>query len=555
MTIQYVSSQIIFLDGFATLEEQDTIQNVERVRSALAVDLENLDNYVHDWAAWDDTHAFVQDTNDAYIESNLVDQTFINSQVNFMVFLNSSGAIVFSKGFDVETEEEMPFPESLLEHLTADSLLLQHNDTYSYLRGLLSLPENPMLFASRPIINSNYEGPIVGTLVMGYYLDSNKVDSLAETTHLSFDVQRVDDSLMDAEFQEAFQSLTEETPVFVNPLNSDSVAGYTIVEDVYGEPCLILSVVLPRTIYAQGQTSIFYFILLRIATGLTASILILFVLEKLVLSRLAQIGAEVNKIKSRGDPSERLSISGNDEIADLGNELNRMLTSLEHSQSKLRMLNEKLGVVGSLTRHDVRNKLSIIASNVYLAKQKLADDPDTLEFLASIESTIDKLEKIFEFSRIYEKVGVEELVYMDVEKSVNEAAILLGLDGVKLVNECKGLTVLADSLLRQLFYNLIDNTLWHGQMVTQIKVHCKEEKDCLKLVYEDNGVGVPENEKELIFKEGYGKSTGYGLYLIRNICKAYGWSIKETGEPGKGAQFTMTIPKREKDGKPSYKLN
>ena len=123
-------------------------------------------------------------------------------------------------------------------------------------------------------------------------------------------------------------------------------------------------------------------------------------LEKLVLAKLAQLSASVKKIKSNSDPSERVTLSGNDEIADLANEINRMLTSLELSQSKLRMLNEKLGVVGSLTRHDVRNKLSVIASNVYLAKQSLSDNPEALEYLTSIESTIDKLEKIFEFSRI-----------------------------------------------------------------------------------------------------------------------------------------------------------
>jgi signal transduction histidine kinase len=378
---------------------------------------------------------------------------------------------------------------------------------------------------------------------------------LAETTHLSLTLQRVNDSLITAEFQEAFQSLTQETLVFVNPLNSSSVAGYTIIEDAYGEPCLILRVYMPRTIYAQGQTSIFYFVLLRVATGLTFSIVIVLLLEKLVLSRLAQLSANVSRIRSNGDPSDRVSTSGNDEMSDLADEINKMLTKLEQSQGKLRMLNEKLTVVGSLTRHDLRNKLSIITSNVYLAKQKLADDPDASEFLETIESTIDTLEKIFDFARTYEKVGLEDLSYVDVEKSVNEAAILLGLEGVELVNECKGLTVLADSLLRQLFYNMIDNTLWHGKMVTQIRVYHEEGTDHLKLVYEDNGVGVPEDEKELIFKEGYGKSTGYGLYLIRNICKAYGWTIKETGEPGKGAQFTMTIPKQTKDGKTSYKIN
>ena len=114
------------------------------------------------------------------------------------------------------------------------------------------------------------------------------------------------------------------------------------------------------------------------------------------------------------------------------------------------------------------------------------------------------------------------------------------------------MTVLADSLLRQLIYNLIDNSLKYGETASQIKVYYQNGRDRLKLIYEDNGLGIPKDEKEKIFREGYGKGTGYGLYLIRKTCEAYGWTIKETGKPGKGAQFTMTIPKTDKGEKTRY---
>jgi PAS domain S-box-containing protein len=229
---------------------------------------------------------------------------------------------------------------------------------------------------------------------------------------------------------------------------------------------------------------------------------------------------------------------------------------LNEMMNELVTINEKLGVVGRLTRHDARNKLSVIANNVYLAKQKLAANHSSLNYLGDIESAVDQMEEIFDFARTYEMLGVEELSYMNLEKSVDEAAILFSvMNGVKLVNECQDLTALADSLLRQLFYNLIDDTLKHGEKVSQIRVYYEEGEDQLKLIYEDDGVGIPNDEKEKIFKEGYGKGTGYGLYLIKKICEAYGWTIQETGVPGKGAQFTITIPKTNKNGKISYIIN
>jgi signal transduction histidine kinase len=163
---------------------------------------------------------------------------------------------------------------------------------------------------------------------------------------------------------------------------------------------------------------------------------------------------------------------------------------------------------------------------------------------------------ILEFERIYEQVGAEELKYIDVERHLNEAAALFSdLKGTELINECHGLTVLADSLLRQLFYNLIDNSLKHGEKTSKIRVHYEAKEDQLKLIYEDDGVGIPEESRSNLFKEGFGKGTGYGLYLIKRMCEAYGWTIQETGKQGQGAQLTMTIPKNDKEGKRSYEIS
>ena len=230
--------------------------------------------------------------------------------------------------------------------------------------------------------------------------------------------------------------------------------------------------------------------------------------------------------------------------------------TLRGTMEELKMTNEKMRVVGRLTRHDVRNKLSAVTGNIFLTKQKVSGDREALTCLDDAESAVRQVERIFDFARTYEKLGVEELGYMNVEKSVREAVSLFAdLHGVKLVNDCRGLTVLADSLLRQLFYNLIDNSLKYGEKVSKIRISYKEvRKDQLKLVYEDDGVGIPKAEKEKIFREGYGKGTGYGLYLIRKMCEVYGWTIKETGKQGKGARFTIIIPEMGEDGKILYKL-
>ncbi|MCW4046185.1 MAG: PAS domain S-box protein [Candidatus Bathyarchaeota archaeon] len=229
---------------------------------------------------------------------------------------------------------------------------------------------------------------------------------------------------------------------------------------------------------------------------------------------------------------------------------------LEQAIAKVAELNEKLRVVGGLTRHDVRNKLSALNGRLYLLKKRCGDNVEAQQQITEMESISKQILRILEFEKVYVQVGAEELGYVDVESQLYEAASLFSdLQGIRLVNDCRGLVVLADSLLRQLFYNLIDNTLKYGEKTSVIRVYYEVDKDQLRLVYEDDGVGIPDDVRVNLFREGYGKGTGYGLYLIQRICEAYGWSIQETGSQGQGARFTMTVPKKSKDGKGCYKIS
>ncbi|MCW4014941.1 MAG: PAS domain S-box protein [Candidatus Bathyarchaeota archaeon] len=220
------------------------------------------------------------------------------------------------------------------------------------------------------------------------------------------------------------------------------------------------------------------------------------------------------------------------------------------------LVNEKLSVVGKLTRHDVRNKLSVVAGNIFIAKELLPPDHDATQYLKKAEPAFEQIDHIFERAKIYERLGVDKLSYIDVKKNCEEAlAIIDNLDNIKVVMDCRGLTVYADSLLEQLFYNLIDNSIKHGENVSKIRIYYKENKDGLKLIYEDNGVGITKAEKKKIFREGYGKGTGIGLRMIQMMCSIYDWTIQETGKKGKGARFTIMIPKKTKNGKKAYILS
>jgi PAS domain S-box-containing protein len=329
--------RIILLDSFEELEQHNTQRDVERALNALSSDLASLDATAFDWAAWDDTYAFLEDHNEDYVESNLVDGTFGDLGLNLMLFVNSSGETVLGKAFDLENEREVPIPPAIAEHLSPDGLLLRHPDPESHIGGIVLLPKAPMLVASRPILTSEDEGPIRGTLLMGRYLDSAEVERLAEVTLSSLAIYRFDDPQMPTDVVAARTVLSEAAPFVVRPLNGQSVAGYTLIDDINGESVLVLRVDTSREVYRHGQTSASLSLLSLLAVGLVFGLITIWLLEKQILSRLATLSEGVNRIGSNGDLSARVAAEGSDELSSLAQAINRMLTALEQSQQELRV--------------------------------------------------------------------------------------------------------------------------------------------------------------------------------------------------------------------------
>jgi signal transduction histidine kinase len=91
-------------------------------------------------------------------------------------------------------------------------------------------------------------------------------------------------------------------------------------------------------------------------------------------------------------------------------------------------------------------------------------------------------------------------------------------------------------------YNITENALRYGEHVTTLRTSYHQQGEELIWVIEDDGVGIPAKEKSLIFNQGFGKHTGLGLFLAREILAITGMIIMETGFPGKGARFEIVVP-------------
>jgi PAS domain S-box-containing protein len=369
------------------------------------------------------------------------------------------------------------------------------------------------------------------------YDEQGKPSQILVTLTVITEQKKVEESLKESE--EKFRNLSEESPnvIFINKegrvlyanKKSEDLTGYTR-EDLYSPSFNFLSLCAPEyvevmkssyTKHMRGDDAPPYDYVLISKSGKRIDVMI------------------TSKLINFDGKKAILGI-----VTDIS-ELKKAQETLNRTMNELVSVNEKLGVVGRLTRHDIRNKLSAITCYTYLLKKKHKDQADIVEALGKIEQAVRDSVKIFDFAKMYEQIGVEELSYVDVGKAVEEASALFSGLTIKVVNGCHGRSVLADSFLRQMFYNFIDNTRKYGVKATTIKVYCEQEdSDGVRLIYEDDGVGISTENKSKLFKEGFstGGSTGFGLFLIKKMIEVYGWTISEEGEPGKGAKFILTIP-------------
>jgi signal transduction histidine kinase len=222
----------------------------------------------------------------------------------------------------------------------------------------------------------------------------------------------------------------------------------------------------------------------------------------------------------------------------------RDITKRKRDWEALRKANRKLNLLSGITRHDIKNQLLSLNGFLEISKKYLGDAAKTSEFIGKEEKILKILERQITFTKEYEAVGVNAPVWQDCRTLVETAAtqVLLGID---LVNNDlpAGLEVFADPLIVKVCYNLMDNAVHHGGKITTIRFFMEERDGDHIVVCEDDGIGIPADEKEKIFERGFGKNTGIGLFLAREILSITGITITENGEPGKGARFEMTVPK------------
>lgn len=216
----------------------------------------------------------------------------------------------------------------------------------------------------------------------------------------------------------------------------------------------------------------------------------------------------------------------------------------EQAERGLAQANKKLQLMTSITRHDLLNQLTVLQGYLELSQMLSKSDPvKTQEYVRQSLAVVTKTISTVKFTGDYQNIGVTSPAWHPVDTLITNALKYATLGPVRIENTIPaGAEIFADPLIEKVIFNLIDNALRYGMRLNVIRFGFERREQYAVLTCEDDGVGIPEENKERIFSFGYGTNTGMGLFLVREILAITGITIREIGKPGKGARFEILIP-------------
>lgn len=565
IAVLYFFFSINLLNNFSQLEQREVEEETRQAVNVIQGILEELDRVGGDWAPWNETYQFVEDGNEAYIRFNLSDDVFENLRLNLMLFIHTSGRVVYGKMYDLENRREIPLPAAV-NSLATDPVITDHTDTTVGQTGIFLMPEGPLFLSAWPISDSLFRGPIRGTLVVGRYLTSAEVERLSALLGYPLSIYRADQpEQMPADVQmiRSFfpSALPFGPPILVHLLEENLIAGYALLEDIHGNPAIVVQVRLPRAIYQQGREITRYYFFSLLAIGIAFSTLSAFLLERVGIARLTRLSTEVNAIGATGDLSRRVLVEGRDELARLAMAINGMLEALQRAQQERQRLEQHLiqteritamGQLAAALMHEINNPLHSVWTTLELVTDFPIDEAEKPEYLQAIRREIRRLmnisRRVLDFTRP-SRMERSPVMIADViryaldlaETRLRERRIQVTLRVPDRLPPIVG----SPDQLAQVFLNIILNAVDAMPDGGRLDIAASAGHRQLTVTITDTGPGIPPEVMSHLFEPFFTtkkSGTGLGLAISQGIIQQHGGVITAANAPQGGAVFTVTLP-------------
>lgn len=545
------------LDGYRQLEQDELIKDVARASDAIAEAARQLDSKLGDWAAWDAAYEYVNDGNESFVKENLLPEAFVRLHVTAIGIFRLDGSAIFSKVL-VDDHSAFDDPPSSLNALMQPGQPLQEFSTLDTGHaGVVILPEGMMLLASRPILNSQGEGPRRGTMFFATKIDPSYTYDLSKLTHLLIELAPLDTPAQNP------------THADISTVDDRLVIGQRAIEDILGVARLSLVVSKERSIYARGLATIRTLVRASIFVGAIFAVVMVLLLSRVVIARVRDLCRQVELLAQQGTFSDqRVSLSGRDELTELAGFVNQMLESIQRHAFEAQAAARVKGDFLANMSHEIRTPMTAILGfselllDPDLAQADREDSINTIrrngEYLLSLINDILDLSKIEAGRMTVERVlcspgDIAREVHSLMSLRANQNHIAFHLD----IAESVPTQMYSDPVrIKQILVNLVGNAVKFTSVGSVLlRLDCPSTattaSSMLRISVTDTGIGMTQEQIQRLFApfsqadssttRRFG-GTGLGLAICKQLADLLHGTLSVTSQPGNGSQFVLLIP-------------
>ncbi|RAM00275.1 hypothetical protein DO021_19900 [Desulfobacter hydrogenophilus] len=571
--LSYVIERFVVFPSFVLQERLEAEKDLNRCLEALRREIHYLDEFVHDWAAWDDAYEFVQNTNMDFIRSNLVRTTFIDNRLNVIILLDLDGRVLWKKMLDLKTGLELNINQFPDDRFPLSHAFLAHTkDIESCVAGVYATDKGPLLVASRPVIRSLHLGPAKGYMIMGRFLNEAYMRTLTDQTKVDHWYWLSQDPSIPAESSSIFESVQKNLGPVFEEQDKNMLFVYDVFKGLTDSSDLIIRAEIPRQIMKYAMNTMFFVLIATVLAGFILLLVMFFLLNHVVIAPLGKLTARVVSLGNSKQTSFSLFLNRNDEIGILCGEFQTLF-------NKLVIVHENLKQTNSRLNHEIRERKSYeeklqsqrtrlrqltyklllteererrrLASDLHdQISQNLAICQLKLSMLRTSWTSVntaragelneieDKLDEIIRETRtltfeisppILYELGLKPALEWLLENTCRENDIDTLLEGDLEEDRLdNSLSILIFRTVRELLHNIIKHA-----NASKITIHLSQGAHFFEICVTDNGIGF-DPEKQY-------KSIGFGLFSIRERFNAIGGKFTVLSESGAGTRAILRI--------------
>jgi two-component system NtrC family sensor kinase len=576
----------VLMPSFAELEREDAETSMKRIGYVLDSTLEGMELMALDWGNWADVYEFVQSPNTDFVSMNVTPVAMKQLKANAMLIVDLNGGYVLSSARSLDTSELLDLDLTARKALPDDFPWRKNLADGKPARGLLRTNRGVMMIAAAPVLDGSGGGQPLGMVIMGRLLTPAQVRMIGAQAQASLAMLQDHLSTGGEEIAETDTS----TQIFKS------------FADVYGSPLMTFRIDVPRRITARGHGAVTYASLYLIGAAVTVLLLLVVALNRIVLKPLARVTRHA--VATATDLSARLDLPGQDEIARLAREFDRMVERVADSRRQLvdqsfqagfaelakgvlhnlgnamtplgvrlstlgdRLRNAGAGDVelaltelakeneGSSRRADLEEFLRLACRELAACIKDAQSDVAVVQRQATIVQTaLSELMRSTRNAHVVESVRLPDLVAQTLEIVPDACRQRLVVDTDESLRKV-GAVQVARTVLRLILQNLIINAADavrdagrdKGVLHFGAEIVVDAGSEQLHLHCKDDGVGIAADNLHRVFDKGFSTKSretnyGIGLHWCANAIGALGGRIWAASEgPGLGASMHLMLP-------------